>query len=62
MDPKYFKTVHLTVIGASIGLILASILVKMERVAHIPPEKWFIPFALGAVFLVLEFLIQRKPR
>lgn len=62
MDPKYFKTVHLTVIGASIGLILAGFLVKMDRVAHIPPEKWFIPLTVGVIFLVLEYLIQRKPR
>lgn len=62
MDPKYFRTVHLFVLGASIGLILASVLVKMGRVEHIPADKWMFPLVIGIVFLVLEYIIQRKPR
>lgn len=62
MDPKYFKTVHLAAIGASIGLLLVSLFVKLGRVEHIPPEKWIVPFAVGVIFLVFEYLIQRKPR
>ena len=62
MDPKYFRTVHLTAIGASIGLLLVSFFIKLGRVEHIPPEKWFIPFIVGVIFLVFEYFIQRKPR
>lgn len=61
-DKKYFKTVHLFCLGAAIGLILAGFFVKMGRVEHIPPEKWFIPFIVGVIFLVIEYLIQRKPK
>ena len=62
MDPKYFRTVHLAAIGASIGLLLVAFFVKAGRVEHIPPEKWIVPFAVGVIFLVFEYLIQRKPR
>lgn len=62
MDPKYYRTVHLTVIGASIGLILAGALVWMGRITHIPQDKWFIPLIVGVVFLVMEYVIQRKPK
>ena len=62
MDSKYFKTVHLAAIGASIGLLLVSFFVKVGRVEHIPPEKWYIPFIVGIIFLIFEYLIQRKPR
>ncbi len=62
MNPKYYKTVHLFAIGASIGLLLVSAMVFMGRVEHIPANKWFIPFILGVIFLVMEYLIQRKPR
>jgi hypothetical protein len=62
MDPKYFRTVHLAAIGASIGLLLVAFFVKAGRVEHIPPEKWFVPFIVGVIFLGMEYLIQRKPR
>ena len=58
----FYKTIHLFCLGAAIGLILAGVFVKMGRVEHIPPEKWFIPFVVGIIFLGLEYLIQRKPR
>jgi len=62
MNPKYFKTVHLFVIGASIGLIFAGVMVKLGRVEHIPADKWLIPLVAGVIFLGIEYLIQRKPR
>lgn len=61
-DKKYFRTVHLFCIGAAIGLILVGFMVKLGRVEHIPADKWFIPLIVGVVFLVIEYLIQRKPR
>lgn len=62
MDSKYFRTVHQFIFGASIGLILASVLVKMGRIEHIPADKWIVPLIIGIIFLVMEVLIQRKPR
>ena len=59
---SYFKTVHLFCLGAAIGLIIAGIFVKMGRVEHISPDNWFVPFIVGVIFLVLEYVIQRKPR
>lgn len=59
---NFFKTVHLFCLGAAIGLIIAGICVKLGRVEHIPPEKWIVPFIVGIIFLVLEYVIQRKPR
>lgn len=57
-----FKTAHLFCFGAAIGLLIASFFVKIGRIAHIPPDKWFVPFIIGIVFLVIEFAIQRKPK
>lgn len=62
MNSNYYKTVHLFCLGAAIGLLLASVLVKMDRVASIPQDKWFIPFVMGLIFLLIEFAIQRKPK
>ena len=62
MGKNYYKTVHLFCLGASIGLLLVGVMIKLGRVEHIASDKWFIPFVLGAIFLGLEYLIQRKPR
>ncbi len=62
MDRKYFRTVHLVAIGASIGLVLFSFVVKMGMSTAIPADKWVVPLVIGLIFLGMEYLIQRKPR
>lgn len=57
-----FKTAHLFCIGAGIGLLIASILVKMGRVTSVAPDKWIVPLVVGIVFLIIEVAIQRKPK
>lgn len=62
MNQKYFKTVHLFVIGAAIGLLILGILAKFQMVTTVPSDQWYLPAILGVVFLIFEYLIQRKPK
>ena len=54
------RTMHLFVLGCGIGCILFSIFVKMGNVASVDPSKWFIPLNLGVVFLIWEWLVNKR--
>ena len=54
------RTMHLFVFGCGIGCILFSIFVKLGNVPSVPTSKWFIPLILGIVFLIWEWLVNKK--
>ena len=55
-----YKTMHLFVFGCGIGCVLLSFLVKFGYVTSIEASKWYVPLALGLVFLIWEYLVNKR--